>query len=258
MDRLPAFDKAALQAAAIAGQRFSLDFVRRLIQDPAYVPTALLRHLMIRPEGEAFLFAHALIRDGVYSSLTHERRRLLHRAAAEFYRDHDPILRAEHLEQALDPGAAAAYGAAAVTAAGENRYERALELAARGRALADGADGFELDAVRAECLREAGRAQESLQAWETIRSEATSAAARCRVLIGIAAANRNLSRYEPALAALEEAKPLAETGRLATESTTTAAASGLPGVIPSNAWRSTKPHSRPLRWPKAPNGVHAP
>ncbi len=217
MDRLPAFDKAALQAAAMAGQRFSLDFVRSLIGDPAYVPTTLLRHLMIRPEGEEFLFAHALIRDGVYSSLTHERRRLLHHAAAEFYRDRDLILRAEQLEQARDPGAAAAYGAAAVTAATENRYERALELAERGRALAEGVDRFQLEAVRAECLREAGRARESLQAWEAIRPEATSAAARCRALIGIAAANRILSRYEPALVALEEALPLAETRGLATE-----------------------------------------
>src|SRR4029077_3973488 len=44
MDRLNASDKAALQAAAVAGQRFSLELVRTLIQAPAYVPTNLLRH----------------------------------------------------------------------------------------------------------------------------------------------------------------------------------------------------------------------
>src|ERR1700730_3028026 len=109
MDRLVPHDKSALQAAAVGGQRFSLDLVRALVRNPNFVPDTLLRHQMIRPDGAEFLFAHALVRDGVYSSLTHERRRAMHRAAAAWHADLAVRLRAEHLERASDPGAAGAY-----------------------------------------------------------------------------------------------------------------------------------------------------
>jgi class 3 adenylate cyclase/tetratricopeptide (TPR) repeat protein len=218
MDRLLPSDKAALQAAAVAGQRFSLEFVRALLHDPGYVPTSLLRHQMIRPEGEEFLFSHALVRDGVYSSLTHERRHALHQASAEFYAGTDPILCAEHLARAQDPGAATAFMRAAVSEASEYRFDTALALAEKGRALAaEGAERFDLDALRGEFLREIGRAGESLAAWEAAIAEATNTPERCRALIGIAAANRVLSRYEPALSALAEAQPLADTADLIIE-----------------------------------------
>ena len=41
--------------------------------------------LLVRPDGDEFLFAHALIRDGVYASLTKVRRSELHRAAAAWF-----------------------------------------------------------------------------------------------------------------------------------------------------------------------------
>ncbi len=218
MDRLAAHDKAALQAAAVGGQRFSLDLVRALVRNPGFVPDTLLRQQMIRPDGAEFLFAHALVRDGVYSSLTHERRRALHRAAADWYENRDTVLRAEHLERASDPGAAAAYRAAARAQAVDYHYDRALSLAERGRAIATTRiDQFGLDALRGEYLREAGRALESLDAFEQARIEAESALDKCRAHIGIAAANRILSRLDPALSALAEAQPLAQAEGLATE-----------------------------------------
>ena len=218
MDRLAANDKAALQAAAVGGQQFSLDLVRALVRNPGFVPDTLLRQQMIRPDGAEFLFAHALVRDGVYSSLTHERRRALHRAAADWYENRDTVLRAEHLERASDPGAAAAYRAAARAQAVDYHYDRALSLAERGRAIATTRiDQFGLDALRGEYLREAGRALESLDAFEQARIEAESALDKCRAHIGIAAANRILSRLDPALSALAEAQPLAQAEGLATE-----------------------------------------
>jgi predicted ATPase len=131
MDRLDPGDKTALQAASIAGQRFSLDLVRALIGNPGFLPSSLLRHQMIRPDGAELLFAHALVRDGVYSSITHERRRMLHRAAAQWYAQRDAVLHAEHLERANDPGAAQAYGAAARAQGLDYHYDRALALAHR-------------------------------------------------------------------------------------------------------------------------------
>jgi class 3 adenylate cyclase/tetratricopeptide (TPR) repeat protein len=218
MDRLVPHDKSALQAAAVGGQRFSLDLVRALVRNPNFVPDTLLRQQMIRPDGAEFLFAHALVRDGVYSSLTHERRRALHRAAADWYADRDVVLRAEHLERASDPGAAGAYRTAALAQAVDYHYDRALLLAERGRAIARArADQFALDALRGEYLREAGRALESLDAFGQALTEAANALDKCRAYIGIAAANRILSRLEPALSALAEAQPLAQAEGLAIE-----------------------------------------
>jgi class 3 adenylate cyclase/tetratricopeptide (TPR) repeat protein len=211
MDRLDARDKTALQAASIAGQRFSLDLLRALIGNRDFVPSALLRNQMIRPDGAELLFAHALVRDGVYSSITHERRHALHRAAADWYIGRDAVLRAEHLERANAPGAAQAYGAAAHAQALDYHYDRALALAQRGRALAtEQVDQFALDALEGEYLREAGRAQDSLKTFELALSETASAREKCRAYIGIAAANRVLSQTEPAFSALAAAQRLAE------------------------------------------------
>jgi class 3 adenylate cyclase/tetratricopeptide (TPR) repeat protein len=211
MDRLDPHDKSALQAASIVGQRFSLDLVRALIRNLDFVPAALLRHQMIRPDGAEFLFAHALVRDGIYSSLTHERRRALHRAAADWYLPRDLVLRAEHLGRASDPSAAQAHREAAHAEALDYHYERALSLAERGRAVATTrADQYGLDALRGEYLLEAGRALDSLTAFELALSKSEGSLEGCRAYIGIAAANRILSRTEPALSALAEAQPLAQ------------------------------------------------
>jgi len=218
MDRFDPRDKAALQAASIVGQRFSLDLVRALVRNLDYVPAALLRHQMIRPDGDEFLFAHALVRDGIYSSLTHERRRALHRAAADWYMSRDLVLRADHLGRASDPTAAQAYREAAHAQVLDYHYERALSLAERGRAFATTlADQFGLDALRGEYLLEAGRALDSLKAFELALSEAEDSLQRCRAYIGIAAANRMLSRTEPALSALAEAQPVAQAEGLMVE-----------------------------------------
>jgi tetratricopeptide (TPR) repeat protein len=218
MDRLALNDKAALQAAAVSGQRFSLDVVRTLVRNPSFVPDTLLQQQMIRPDGAEFLFAHALVRDGVYSSLTRERRRDLHRAAADWYENRDAVLRAEHLERASDPRAAMAYRAAAIAQAADYHFDLALSLAERGRAVATTReDQFALDVLRGEYLREAGVTLESLAAFEQALTEAAGTPDMCRAYIGIAAANRILSRLEPAVSALAEAQRLAQTEDLAIE-----------------------------------------
>jgi class 3 adenylate cyclase len=104
MDRLAATDKTALQAAAVIGQRFPLGLLRDLCGDPAYDCAALRRDNLVNPDGPDgpdggdFLFAHALLRDGVYASLLGAQRRALHRRAAGWYAGVDLLLHAEHLE----------------------------------------------------------------------------------------------------------------------------------------------------------------
>ena len=211
MDRLDARDKIALQAASINGQRFSIEFVRNLTQDLTYVPDALLSNQMIRREGAEFLFAHALVRDGVYSSLTHNRRKALHRLAANWLSDRDAGLRAEHLEHADDPGAASAYQLAAQTQALACRYDLAISLAERGRAIAmTRSDQFALDLLRGDLLREMGRATELQIAFQTALSQADTPIQKSRAYIGLAAANRVLSQSDPTLSALALAQAAAE------------------------------------------------
>jgi class 3 adenylate cyclase len=85
MDSLDALDREAIQAASVVGQRFSLDLLRHLIDSPQYDCTGLIDHYLARPEGNDFLFAHALIQEGAYTSLLRSRLRNLHLKAAAWY-----------------------------------------------------------------------------------------------------------------------------------------------------------------------------
>jgi predicted ATPase len=87
MDRLPPKDKEALQAASIIGQRFTLEALRHLLGEPGYECGGLTQHNLVNPEGDGYLFAHALVREGVYASFLTDRRRELHRKAAEWFAD---------------------------------------------------------------------------------------------------------------------------------------------------------------------------
>jgi class 3 adenylate cyclase/tetratricopeptide (TPR) repeat protein len=207
MDRLPPLDRRALQAAAVLGQNFGLAALRHLIGEPDYRCDELLRKYLIRPEGDDFLFAHALIRDGVYASLTRQARRDLHRRAAEWLGDREPVLAAEHLDRAEDPAASQAYLRAAMTERERFDFDRALALAARGLALArDPADRFALAHLHADCLREVGRAQDSVAGFHEALALAEGEADRGRAWIGVAAGLRILSRPDEAMAALDEAE----------------------------------------------------
>ncbi len=210
MDRLPAKDKLALQAASVIGQRFDLDALRQLLDDPDYGCGPLLEHHLVSPRGEGYLFAHALICDGVYASLLKARRRELHQAAARWFAAREPVLRAEHLERAEDPGAAMAFLLAAEREAVAYHYERALELIARGLALAtDDGERSRLMCMRGDLLHDSGESQASLDAYLEARSLAADDPQHCKAEIGYAAVMRILDRYDEAFTALERAEPIA-------------------------------------------------
>ena len=61
MDRLAQRDRQAFQAAAVIGQRFELGLLRHLVDKPDYVCDGLISNALVLPEGDDFLFAHALI-----------------------------------------------------------------------------------------------------------------------------------------------------------------------------------------------------
>jgi len=218
LDRLDPADKQAVQAAAVLGQRFSLDALRHLIENANYDCGTLVAHFLVRPEEGGFLFSHALIHDGVYESLLHARRRQLHARAAHWFESRDSVLAAEHWDRAEDPRAAAAYLAASKSEATRFRYEGALALADRGLALAaDGAPRGALLMARGALLLELGRTPESIDAYRAALEAAEEDAERARALIGMASGMRVNDRIDEGLTALAEAQPLAERAGLTLE-----------------------------------------
>ncbi|HTM19323.1 MAG TPA: tetratricopeptide repeat protein, partial [Kofleriaceae bacterium] len=165
----------------------------------------------VREVEDGYLFHHALIRDGVYSSLTRGHRGELHRAAAAWFEARDPVLRAQHLDLAEDAGAASALAAAARSEAAAHRIERALELAARGRAQARGDEQrHELAYLEGELLRDAGRGSHAVRAFEDALATAADDIQRLHCALGVAAAHRLFAPSERAFALLDQVQPIAE------------------------------------------------
>ncbi len=217
-DALAPLDRQALQAASILGPRFTLDAVRHLIGRPDFSVATLLGQALIRPDGEAFLFGHALVQEAVYGALLRSRRRDLHRRAAAWYADRDPVRQAEHLDRAEDPTAVAAYAHAAALCAADFRFERAVGLAERGLALAGTrADRFALAFLRAELLDSLGEAPSAVEAFAAARDLADNDAERCRASLGLAAGKRVTEDLDGAMAALADAEAMAVRAGLAGE-----------------------------------------
>ncbi|HTS54930.1 MAG TPA: adenylate/guanylate cyclase domain-containing protein [Burkholderiales bacterium] len=211
MDRLKPRDKQALQAASVVGKRFTLATVRSLIDDPQYGCEALLAGDLVRPEAGDYRFAHALIQEGVYSSLLNSKKRELHGKAAAWFGPEEPILRAEHLDRAEDPAAAQAYLDAATDEARRFRYDTALRLAERGLKLAlAGPERYGLTVLRGELLREIGLSQDSIGAFRAALALAEDDAQRCRAWMGVAAGNRVTGDFAAAMEALSQAEHIAQ------------------------------------------------
>jgi hypothetical protein len=208
-DLLSVEDRRAIHAASVLGQRFTLSHLRALLQQPRYVCDTLVRNVLLRPVRDGLQFAHALVRDGVYGSLTYARRRELHKAAASIFVD-DPVLRAEHLDRAGDAEAPRAYLEASKAQAGLFRPDQAIALATRGLALAArDRDIVELALHLGDLHQDAGRGVQSLEAYGRALSASGAETDRRRALIGRAAANRLIARLDDAFAALAEAEPSA-------------------------------------------------
>lgn len=210
LDRLSPKDKAALRAASVIGQRFSLDALRQLIDQPAYDCSGLFQHYLVRPEGADYLFAHALIQEGVYGSLLKSQRRGQHLRAAEWFAGRDAALRAKHLDRAEDRAAPQAYLEAAQGQTSLYRYDQALHLVERGLAIArEDSDSYRLICLQGELLRELGSVDDSLRAFEAALDVAGDEVARCRAWIGLAEGMRLSDDYDKAFEALDQAEAVA-------------------------------------------------
>jgi class 3 adenylate cyclase/tetratricopeptide (TPR) repeat protein len=211
MDQLDAPDKQALQAASVFGQRFTLDALRHLIEGPNYTCIGPVEHFLVRPAGDDFLFAHALIRDAVYDSLLRARRRELHQRAAAWFQDRDLVLYAEHLDRAADQSAPQAYLAAARAQAAGHRYEYARSLAERGLEVAAAPeDRCALMCLLGEILHDLGLMPEARVLYERALEAAAHDGQRARAWLGLAAVKRVTDELDDAFADLDRAQLAAE------------------------------------------------
>jgi class 3 adenylate cyclase/tetratricopeptide (TPR) repeat protein len=215
MDRLPARERQAFQAAAVIGQRFDLGLLRQLIGDPGYVCDGLVGHALVLPEGEDFLFAHALIQEGAYASLLRSTRKTLHLKAAEWFEGKDSLLRAQHLDRADDERAAGAYLAAALSQRSVFRVEAALRSAERGLQIArTEGDRHELMCLIGDVQRDRGEIGASVASYRAAVEAASDARMRCRAELGLAEGLRVNEGLDEALTLLDRAQETAESEQL--------------------------------------------
>ncbi|MFO1088062.1 MAG: adenylate/guanylate cyclase domain-containing protein [Hyphomicrobiales bacterium] len=210
VDALEPADKSAIQAAAILGQRFSLEALRHVSGEVTYDCRRLIDRHLVRPDGDALLFAHALVRDGVYSSLLKPRQAKLHEKAAQWYRDQDTALCAQHLDRAGHPSAANAYLVAANNQADVLRYESSIAFCRRGLELAVQASEISnLNCALGEALLNTKATEAAIEVFKSAVAHAPDDPAKAKALIGLAAALRIADRQALAFAPLDEAQRLA-------------------------------------------------
>jgi class 3 adenylate cyclase/tetratricopeptide (TPR) repeat protein len=211
MDRLTGSDRRAFQAAAVIGQRFSLRLLRHLADDPDYVCDGLINNALVLPEGDDFLFAHALIQEGAYSSLLRSARRDLHRRAAEWFQGRDPVLYAQHLDRAEDDRAPRAYLEAAMAQRADYHIDAALRLADRGLQIARGdADRFAMICLCGELQRDLGDIISSIASYRLAVAATADETGLCRAQIGLAEGLRVSEGLAEAIELLERAQRVAE------------------------------------------------
>jgi class 3 adenylate cyclase/tetratricopeptide (TPR) repeat protein len=211
MDRLAPRDRLAFQAAAVIGQRFGVALLRRLIDEPDYDCGTLISNALVLPEGDDFLFAHALIQESVYSTLLRARRRELHRRAADWFADTDPVLRAQHLVRAEDAGAPRACLDAAIAQHAGHSMDSALHLVERGLGIAQTpADRHALICFKGELQRDLGDIEASIATYREAVVAASDDASLCVAQLGLAEGLRVNEGLSEALLLLEAAQQIAE------------------------------------------------
>jgi class 3 adenylate cyclase/tetratricopeptide (TPR) repeat protein len=206
LDRLSPRDKRAAQAAAVLGQRFSLEVLRHTLGHSSYDCTPLLDAHIVGRDGEDLRFVHALVRDGAYASLLRAARVALHLQATDWYESRDTVLWAAHLEQADDARAGDALLSAARGLFSSYQAGRALPLVERALARGGLAEEFSAHQLKTTLLRELGRITDADAAAGTAISIAKSADQRCDALHDRANVARLAGRFDDALRHLDEAE----------------------------------------------------
>ncbi len=207
VEKLEREDRQALLAASVLGLRFPREALTAMVDGSPRAPEQLVEEGLLAVEGNEIAFAHALMREAVYESLLKSRRRELHARAAAWYAGRDAGLRAGHLAEAGDPGAARACIEAAIAEADSQRLDRALEFAERACQLAR----EPVDFCLARCLlgelqTRTGHTHDAIATLREVIDLRPDALLEARARLALANALRIIDRYDEALAALERAE----------------------------------------------------
>jgi DNA-binding SARP family transcriptional activator/class 3 adenylate cyclase len=209
VEKLERDDRQALLAASVLGLRFPRDALAAMPGGAGSAPDRLVEAGLLTFEGDEVSFAHALMREAVYGSLLKSRRRELHAAAAAWYAERDPGLRAGHLAEAGAAGAARACIEAAITEADSLRLDRALEFAGRASLLArEPADLCLARCLLGELQTRTGHTHDAIATLREVIDLRPDALLEARVRLALANALRILDRYDEALAALERTETI--------------------------------------------------
>ncbi|MDG4649716.1 adenylate/guanylate cyclase domain-containing protein [Roseibacterium sp. SDUM158017] len=202
--------RAAIQAAAVLGQRLSPDALKFLLEDETLDFRVILRSGLMREAGPDLVFAHALIRDGSYESLFKAERARLHERAAEWFAGRDATLRARHLDRAQSPDAAQAYLEAATNNIRSFQFQSAEALIGRALELQVTPEvRVDLLGALSEALRLQGRTHEALAQCDEAAAQVATDAQLSRIHIERAQSARQTSQYQDALDSLDVAEAAA-------------------------------------------------
>ena len=204
VDQLPADARAALEVAAVAGQRVDAALLAEIDGGAHFGDAAT--HGLVRELGGVVSFRHALVREAVYADVPWPRRRQLHRRVAEALerRRATPRLVAEHWLGAGDrERARTALIAAADASCAVHAYRDASAALRTALELwPEGGDATRLDVSDrlARCAERAGELRDALRLWEGIAREVGSSDP-----LRAAEAKRNLAGVHRLLGSRERA-----------------------------------------------------
>lgn len=210
LDRLAQGDRAAVQAASVLGQRFSMAALRALLLRPDYDVRRLVEAGLLAFDGDMVMFVHALIQEATYASLLSEGARALHRRAADWLGDSEPDLRASHLDRANDPAAARAYRVAGERWRAAGNLSLALERAERGLQIApNDEDAVPLRLLVGHLRLALGAPREAEMQFRSALQQSPDEATRAEARFGVAASLRIVDDMEGAVQALDQAQSAA-------------------------------------------------
>lgn len=202
LERMEAPLREGVELAAVAGPRARTETVSAVLG--AERADRLCVDGWLQRDGRELRFAHALLRDAVYSAIHDERRQQLHLQLAAHYETRDLVRCAEHLAQGASPEAAACFLRAATQVRGEGRGPLALQLVEQGRACAPAPElSCELATLQADLLRTLNRAEQAQRAYVEARQLAQSPAQEAAVWLGEAELLHGQERREEAFERLE-------------------------------------------------------
>lgn len=211
LDQLSSLDRRALRAAAVIGQRFSLDLLRAVLATPDYLPEGPLRHYLIRQVVPGlYLFLHDLILQGIYEAMAPVQRDFLHTQLAQQYAGSDSALCAQHLDKARSSLAPEKFLSAIRLKISQHQYEKALELIQQCVAIDYcSKDDYALSMLAGQATLKMGLTQEARVHYDSAMQAAPSEAQRLEAVLGLARTLNLLEELDAEEALLDAALPVA-------------------------------------------------